>query len=505
MNLNLRVVAFLLSLASVVFAIVLGVSIGSEEYLLPTIVIAIFAAIMLMGRPQIAAFGTVVTFSCGLTLPGLPGQMNLFEAFALALLGIYGLQVAMKTNFKLPISKPERILFVFCAWILFIGAYRGFGFLAFGSSKIGGFNYLHLLLAASIVFTLPRIGISTSMWKPTFIMIGLLAPSTLLADILVTKGFAFGIVRLFLHTSSEIGSMVQETEMGGSDVINRLYSAGPAATGMLLALLCLVPANKFFKFTGIQWLLAFASIVTLSLLSGYRLMTASLLVMIALAFFFQKEITIPRIAGLCCVACLGLFGVYAYSRDLPNNVQRAISWLPGIDVSNAALGDASGTVDWRLKVWQEALNYIPDYWIVGKGFSYEAQDVIASFYDPEGVDWALAVGSYHNGWLSMILCTGIIGLALGLYLLIFPTMRHWRRQFEPWRNPDLKRYHCVFLAAQVTLAVTFVTIYGDVHVSFPVLFYQWALLETISLADTNKIPIVNALEGRESESIYQEN
>ncbi len=505
MNIDLRLIAFLLSLAAALFAAVLGVSVGTEEYLLPTAVLAIFGATVLVSRPHIAAFGAITTFSCGLTFPGLPGQMTLFDAFCLSLIGIYGLQIAMNWHRKVPLSNLERLLLLYCGWILFTGSYRGFGFMALGSSKIGGFNYLHLLLAASLVITLPRIGLTQGMWRPAFLLMGVLAPVTLIADLLVTQGFTFGIIRLFVQTSSEIGSMVQEANSGGADTLNRLWAAGPAATGMLISLLCLVPAHKFLKFTSAQWLVIYSGIFTLSLLSGFRLITASLLVITALVFFFQKEISIPRILFMGCVASVGLIGIYACSRMLPNSVQRAISWLPGISVNNAALGDATATVDWRLNVWKEGLHFIPDFWLVGKGFSYEMRDVQAALFDPQGIDWALTVGSYHNGWLSMILCTGVVGAVLGIILLIVPARHHWKRQFLPWRNAELKRYHGVFLAAQITIIATFFTIYGDVHVSFPLIFFQWAVLEHLVDSDASAPALSEGSFGAtESDSLYQE-
>ncbi len=505
MNIDLRLVAFLLSLVATLFSVVLGISVGEGEYLLPSLVLALFGAAILLSHPRMAAFGAVATFSCGLTFPGLPGQMTLFDTFCLALIGIYGLQVAMNTCFKIPFSKLQRVLLFYSGWIIFIGSYRGFGFMALGSSKIGGFNYLHLLLAASLVITLPRIGISLGMWKPIFLLMGILAPFTLIADILVTQGFAFEVIRLFVQTSSEIGSMVQESASGGADSLNRLWAAGPAATGMLISLLCLVPARKFFSFTGVPWLALYVGIFTLSLLSGFRLITASLLVITALAFFFQKEISIPRIAFLACVGGSGLVGIYACSRELPNSIQRAVSWLPGISVNNAALGDATATVDWRLNVWKEATNYIPDYWLIGKGFSFETRDLMAALSDPTGIDWALTVGSYHNGWLSMILCTGILGAILGIIILIFTTLQHWRRQFAPWRSTQLRRYHGILLAAQITQVFTFFTIYGDVHVSFALVFFQWAMLECIAVSDeAASESSVEQGEPGKFESLYQE-
>lgn len=500
MNIDLRLAAFLLSLAAAAFAAILGAAVGAEEYLVPTLVLVAFAGVALMALPQLAALGAIATFSSGLTLPGLPGQLNLFDSFAIALLGIFIFQNAMQSGSRLPFSRLERLLLLYMGWLLFIGLYRGFGFLAFEAGTIGGYNYLHLLLAASLLFTMPRIGLSPHFWKPAFIFMGVFAPATLAADLMVTQGFAYGIVRLFVQTSSSLGNLLNETSFGNSETMYRLIAGGPAALGVLLPLLCLVPAQKFFHLTGVHWLVVFAGTVMLSLLSGFRLMTASIFLTTALAFFFQKQLTMSRMTLLGCVSSLGLIAIYTNARQLPNSIQRAISWLPGINVSNAALGDATGTVDWRLHVWRESLAFIPDYWLVGKGFAYNERALMASFYDSSGIDWALTVGSYHNGWLSMILCTGVLGMILGLVFLIFPIIRHWRIYYSPWRNSEFQRYHGVFLAALITSSFVFLTVYGDVHVSFPTIFFQWAVLETIVQADAKAYSTAQP----NFESTYQE-
>lgn len=484
MNINLKIVVFLLSVAATVFAIILGVSVGSGEYLWPALVAVFFAVILFISQPALAAAGAITTFSSGITMPGLPGQMRLFDAFAVMLIAIFVLHRAMKAGKPVRFSRLDWIVVLFAGWILLTGFIRGFGFLAFGDSMIGGFYYLRLLLAASLVITLPRIGIPVWSWRVVILLSGLLAPMTVLADLLVSNGGPFEIVRLFVQTSQQAtSSMAMDDESGTS--VGRLWSAGPAANGMLIALLCLVPIRRFFQPTGFHWLVLFGGIITLSLMSGFRLMTAMLFLIAVLALFFQKGFTAPRLLLLFIAGAVGLCVVYYYSSSLPNNIQRSVSWLPGIDVSSAARGDAEQTIDWRLRLWSEALRYLPDYWLIGKGFSYNARDMIAAFQAIyiDDLKWAIVVGAYHNGWLSMILCTGVFGALLCLTLMIAPMIRHWKKQRAPWNNALLMRYHGVLLAALIANGFVFLVVYGDVHASFPPIFFQWALLEMLVHAD----------------------
>jgi len=486
MNINLKVVVFLLSIASAAFAIVMGVAVGSGDLIWPALMAAGFAVILFVSQPSLAAAGAICTYASGVTVPGLPGQMKLSDVLTLLLIGIFVLQWAMKSRKAMPFSKLDWVVVAFAFWILFIGLMRGFGFLFLGNDMIGGFFYLRLLLTASLVITLPRIGIPTWSWKSVLLLSGLLAPATVIADLLVTRGGYSDVVRLFIQTSEFALSAGLADETSTS--VGRLWSAGPAANGMLIALLCLVPMRRFFQPSGLHWLVLFGGIVTLSLMSGFRLMTAMLFVIAAFALYFQKGLTASRLLVLFIAVCGGLFAVYYLSTSLPPNIQRAISWLPGIDVSSLARDDAEQTVGWRLRLWHEAVHEIPNYWLIGKGFAYNARDMIAAVqmgYLDE-LKWAFVTGSYHNGWLSMILCTGVVGLCLCLAILIGPSIRHWRRQFAAWNNPRLKQYHGVFLAALVTNVLIFVTIYGDVQASFPWILFDWALLETLSRADVEE-------------------
>ncbi len=157
-------------------------------------------------------------------------------------------------------------------------------------------------------------------------------------------------------------------------------------------------------------------------------------------------------------------------------------------------------------LWKEAARYIPDYWLVGKGFSYDRLEMISAFQIKYSDDlkWALVTGGYHNGWLSMLLCTGVIGAILCLTLLMRRHGGIGKGNMPPWNNSLLKRFHGVFLAAFTANAIVFFIVNGDVHVSFPTVFFNWAVLETLARADLDAPPQLGEEEPGDSESTYQE-
>lgn len=506
MNINLKILSFVLALFACAFAVMLGVAVGTGEYFAPSIVAGTFGALALLSSPHFTAALAFANYFSALTLPDIPGQMRLFDVLVLLLGAIFLLQAVMRRKRAAAFSWLDWVVIAFSGWIFFLGMYRGFGFLVFGSDMMGGFNYMRLLLTASLVITLPRVGITERGWKPAILFLGLLAPTALVSDLLISRGgHLFDFIQFFLQPSASLHDMETTADADSGSTLQRLWAAGPASTGMLLSLLCLVPMRRFFQPTGAHWLFLFGAIVCLSLLSGFRLMTATLFLIAALTLFLQKGFTAPRITLLvvACSACLVI--LYLFAIDLPLSAQRAISWLPYIDVNATASGDAGGTVDWRLRLWHEAARDIPDYWLIGKGFSYNKANFIASLISNDDLRWALLTGSYHNGWLSMLLCTGVIGALFCLTIMGGSIWRHWKRHRAEWNNSALKRFHGVFLASLIANVVVFVVVYGDVHASFPGIFFNLAVLETLLGTDLAATRTSDEEESPEpAESTYQE-
>ena len=79
---------------------------------------------------------------------------------------------------------------------------------------------------------------------------------------------------------------------------------------------------------------------------------------------------------------------------------------------------------------------------------------------------------------------GVFGLLIGLGLMFAICGRHRRLLKAPWRDPRLKQCHQVIYAMLLVHVGVFLTIYGDVQVSFPSLFFMFAVLEGLRAADS---------------------
>src|SRR5205814_6773018 len=110
----------------------------------------------------------------------------------------------------------------------------------------------------------------------------------------------------------------------------------------------------------------------------------------------------------------------------------------------------------RLVMWRHLVTQIPDYLIIGKGYSHNAADV-ALMRSVSGVDADYeateATGNYHNGPLSVILPFGIFGSIAFLWLIT----AGWRVLLNNYHfgDPDCQRINTFLLAYFVGKIVLF--------------------------------------------------
>lgn len=484
MTLDNRLIGFLLSFLGIIIALVFASFIGGSEYVYLFGGLAIFAGIFFVVLPYISVFAVICLYSSGLTAPGLPGQMELYHVAAVGIAARFVLLFAFR-QVKLDLTSAKVALIGFCLVLVMISSERGLGFQFLGSSLWGGMNYAKLWLMAALVITLPQVNMPRTWWPKAFIIMGFLAILPVAGDYLAATGRRYFLLQQFLSTGVSVEATAMEMRRSGNSLV-RFYTAGLAAAPMLLALLCVTPTKKFFSIKGIVPILLFTAIICLSLLSGFRLITATLFGIVGLTCLLQKTLTFPRALVLCTAGAISLAIIYSISSHLPDSIQRSISWLPGIEIVESTKSDADSTVQWRLDLWTEAVRSIPDYFWIGQGFAYDGNAVMNMMSQSAGVDalqWALASGSYHNGWLSLLIVTGFPGLVFGLTLMSLLIGRILTLYKSNWHDPALKLCFQPLAAYCLISIATFFTVYGDVHASFPGIFFIWALIEALYKSD----------------------
>lgn len=166
------------------------------------------------------------------------------------------------------------------------------------------------------------------------------------------------------------------------------------------------------------------------LLSGWReQMLGSAIITTALAH-------VKRELWCLILIFLAFYGVLLYLSkeemmdNWPYGIQRSISILPGVEVSDEVERDANGSSDWRIVMWEWALDprtgYIKDYvWGDGFGISVDFMRRETTALMRQGKRYNLreqfaATGVWHNGAITTIHRLGLVGLGL-VTLVIFVT------------------------------------------------------------------------------------
>lgn len=170
-----------------------------------------------------------------------------------------------------------------------------------------------------------------------------------------------------------------------------------------------------------------------AMLSGFRNMMAQLLLLFFLVSLIYRRwvscILIP-IFGLVILLIMSSAGAL---HSLPFGIQRTLSALPFLDVNVQARMDAEGSTNWRLEMWQWALDdreqFIQDK-VLGDGFSRDISIVKANIYeeaynlsqDQTSFAWN---GIWHSGPISTIQTLGYVGLTLYTILSVIGMTYAW--------------------------------------------------------------------------------
>ncbi len=205
----------------------------------------------------------------------------------------------------------------------------------------------------------------------------------------------------------------------------------------------------------------------LSMLGGFRTVFSAF-VFLCVMMFFLERLHRTRLMGIFLI--LGIMGgacVGAFSDKLPYTIQRSMSFLPLKWRTDVVL-DAEASTNWRLNIWQAILPKIPDYLLIGKGYTLTRDDysmighgAFADVYSAHisGDEESLAVSNdFHSGPISTIIGFGIWG-AIGMIWLMAATFFVVYRNYQ-YGPAELKIFNTFMLAFCVKSIVFFFLIYG---------------------------------------------
>jgi O-antigen ligase len=203
--------------------------------------------------------------------------------------------------------------------------------------------------------------------------------------------------------------------------------------------------------------------IAASLLGGYRSMIIIMALIFLMVFYLEGLIKTPLFPAILLGGFLLFFGMIAFMDKMPLSIQRSFSFLP-IELDPMVENDAEGTTIWRLTVWKAVWPDVPKYLVKGKGFAYNGTD----FYLSEQAvmrgqygahEPTLISGTYHNGWLTILIPFGIFGLITFLWFC-GAALRVIYNNYR-FGAPSLKLINTFLLAFFIARLAFYLTIYGE--------------------------------------------
>lgn len=414
-----RILVAITTLLSLPAAVFLGTSVGKEN-IKPLLLMGglVILAVLLLGIPQwlwIFAVGSI--FVPG-QLTALPLPFNPMEIFLILVLARYLVDdMILKKRWPQFGVSPDKF---FVIGLLLIMLYHGFqdrfAMRILGSSTWGGRAYISLSLAFLTYFIVQSTALNHKAFHYLPTVVVLFGSIDFIINLIVTVLPETAVFFWRIYTNVRVDS----------DIATFAGRWGFAANfGYLLIFWSLSDCRiQDFLQNGRIFKASVCMIgVILCIASGYR--SSIIIASIIIAVATYRDFGFSGILGVFPLVIL--FGSLAFLNSvgvqLPQRVQRGLTWLPGT-WDQAAAADAEGSLDFRTEVWSEwRQNQFPKAPIFGRGIGLNYEDMLATlpFISEAGDPFALAFSRYtrneafvisgnlHHGLYSTIDRFGLIG------------------------------------------------------------------------------------------------
>jgi hypothetical protein len=372
----------------------------------------------------------IATFTSALILPFFPGRPFVWE-FA-ALLGWTGLAVVLSVRRQhqamQSIIRSNLGLFLgvigYCIILLITMYYRGFGLRILGSEQMGGRFYFQQLACAIFPLLFAARPLNEQTLTRLFYLQCLLSATYLVSDFVFSfapKGL------LFLLQFFELPNDALAFEIGARGFgIRRFQSLYIISTGLLYLLLARHNLRDFFSRKGIFLIPLSCTLFGVGLLSGHRYLSLILAPTLFFCAFAQRFSNLKHNLIVCVTGAVVMIFIYAFASDLPLAAQRAVSFLPGIQVSKFSQEDASSTLEMRRILRRLGMDMAPEYLWIGRGLGQSAAADYSWQWDPTGVSTHINTGRFYNGFVGLLVNTGMFGTGFMMLFLGAGSVLAWK-------------------------------------------------------------------------------
>lgn len=424
----------------------------------------------------------ISTFNSALIVPLFPGRPYFWE-FA-ALLGWSGLIVTIFMRQyaadSARVLKENRWLLIgvigYCVVLIITMFYRGVGLRILGSEQMGGRFYFQQLTCAIFPFIFIMLRPSEKTIVRLLVWQCGLTITFLISDFVLTKA---PDALIFLLQFFELSGDAVNFEMKAARFgIRRFQSFYVVSSGFFFLLLMYHNLTDFFTRKGLYLIPALLAILLVGTLSGHRYLAVIVFGVLVVSAYGERFFTMKNCGVAFGVSVFVLIIAYGASERMPLAVQRTISVLPGISIHSRAKIDAEGTLEVRRMLRTAGMKLVPHYVWMGRGFGQEAQDYSWQ-WDPTTVTGHVNMGRFYNGFLGLLVNTGLAGTTFMLIFLGIGSRTAWRilQHLRTYGSGDTFSRVCKLLAGLwISNTVAFLFLHGDSEYAMKTFSLQAGLL-----------------------------
>jgi O-antigen ligase len=424
----------------------------------------------------------IISWNMSMVLFFIQGSPYLWMAMTALSLSLTILQHILKRNVEFLAVRSVIVPLLFLTFVILVTAKLtgGIGLAAFGSDSYGGRRYIQMFCGIAGFFAITSHRIPPGQAN---LYVGLFFLSTLTTVVGSLAPWLPGGMRVVfaLFPVDSLASLYSDVDaefmrLGG------LTSAAMAALCFILArhgLGGLVNLGESWRFLPLRFrggmsfnqpwrLLAFAAAGATMMLGGYRSYAITILLFLGLLFYFEGLIRTRLLPLILLLGVLMATVALPFVDKLPYTVQRTLSFLP-IAVDPLVKAGAESSSEWRINIWREVIPTIPQYLLIGKGYSIDSKEmekVAATDQGASGAMLAELASDYHNGPLSLLIPLGLFGFIGFTWFLIasFRVLLNNRRHGLP-EHQHLNNFLLVyFLTKTIMFFVIFGSFQGDLAI-----------------------------------------
>lgn len=419
----------------------------------------------------------VMSWNMSVVLFFLPASPYLWIVMTAVSLGLTILQHILKRDVVFASVPSVTVPLLFLAAVVLITANLtgGIGLRSLGGEAYGGRRYIMILGAIAGYFALTSHRVPAGR-AVTYVALYFLGSLTLIVGSIapwMPSSLRY-VYALFPVESSEpfSGGVVGESV--------RLTGVTEAAVGVacfilarygMKGLFALAERWRFlpFQFKGgfgvnQPWrVLVFLGVIWVGLMGGYRSTPINLAIALFLLFYLEGLFRTRMLPTFLMLGILVLAIGLPFIGNMPLMVQRSLSFLP-LEINPEVRQTAEHSTEWRLKIWREVVPTIPQYLLVGKGYSIDARELesaknFAEFRPDDAGFGASLASDYHSGPLSLIIPLGAFGVIAFLWFLV----AGYRLLLNNFRygDPQHRQINTFLLAYFGTKVIFFMLVYGS--------------------------------------------